>query len=678
MSPTSLDVRPLLPRQQEPVTAPVGPVLILGGAGTGKTHCVAARIAVLVKRDERPLGMTLLTHTGGASEYVTQKVQEFLVGLDDTFLGFFVGTPTQFALELLRYGGMAALGRSSDFTVWAGSHAEQFVADLLLEANRKNRWQLLVKARSILRWHRLNRAGFPGENLPPQESYWRDVVDAYEAAKAAQNAVVPADLVPLVTRALEDRDFRELVTSQRCRHVLIDGLQDFTPAEYLMAKSLTGEGRSITVTANPNESVRLREGADDRVLGLFRLDYQALQRHTYSLSVNLRMTEVIGDAVNRISADPAMSYLSREQQEFLRIGYVAGDAVLPMASPELLVFDGRPADMYRYIFDQIKDLTDQGHSLAQMACISVDEASIERLRVLALARGMPYTVLGVEPPLRDRDVTCIMGLLTSLLNPKDVIALRNGVRFDSRLERQVLDRDAIIRIERTARERHLNVVDAAGRYADNPLIDEDHRRGITWFLDAREKLDRMLMDRVTRVDEICWRAVSLLEQAQGTATPLRSKAQVAKLLALAEDTAESYRSQFHEYDPRETLRIFLDEVDPGIHTDPLSLETVQPFGYRPGITLSTIAASQGLEWPIVWAVGASDHLLPGNVAAENEQRMRAAQRLFYVWASRARDRLFYCCATRSGPKQDAAPTRFLEPIGDILRYEAVPAPPPRS
>ena len=149
-------------------------------------------------------------------------------------------------------------------------------------------------------------------------------------------------------------------------------------------------------------------------------------------------------------------------------------------------------------------------------------------------------------------------------------------------------------------------------------------------------------------------------------------------MSLAKDTASLYGPQFLGYDPRKTLRVFLDEVNASIQTDPLSLENMQPFRYRRGITLSTIAASQGLEWPLVWAVGASDYILPGNVAAGNEQRMRAAQRLFYVWSTRARSRLFYCHAARSGLRQHAEPTRFLQPIGDLLKYETVPAQRPRN
>ena len=436
MSLISPSLRPLLPAQQRAATAPVGPTLILGGPGTGKSHCIAARIGFLLKDGEPATAIALLTKAEGASHDMKDRVRK-LVEPDDVSLGFFVGTPIRFALDLLRDDGMAILGRSADFTVWEQPEAREFVADVLLKGSGRNPWDKLDMARRILRWHGLNRARFPGEQVPPPQPHWQEVVQGYETAKVQQNMVDAADLVILAIRALEkDSDFRASVTSFWSRHLLIDGLQDFNPAEYLMVKSLTGRERSITVTANPDESVRLEEGADDRVLDLFKLDHQGPRRHTYSLSSNLRMTDAIGAAVNRIAADPSMEHLTSDRQEFLRISYMAGETTLPMAAPELMVFEGRSTEMYRGIFDHIRELTGQGHSLADMACICADEASIESLRVLAVARGIPYTSLGVAPLPRDRDVKCIMGLLTSLVNPHDMIALRNGVRVDPRLDRQ--------------------------------------------------------------------------------------------------------------------------------------------------------------------------------------------------------------------------------------------------
>ena len=114
---------------------------------------------------------------------------------------------------------------------------------------------------------------------------------------------------------------------------------------------------------------------------------------------------------------------------------------------------------------------------------------------------------------------------------------------------------------------------------------------------------------------------------------------------------------------------FLDHIDGEIGDDLLAPEKGSPFVPGQGLTLAHMDAARGLEWPVVWAVDMSDHILPGAASRADQRRMRQAQRRFYVTASRARNHLIFCHLIRSGPTQDAKPAPFLEPIGDLLRHE---------
>ena len=116
---------------------------------------------------------------------------------------------------------------------------------------------------------------------------------------------------------------------------------------------------------------------------------------------------------------------------------------------------------------------------------------------------------------------------------------------------------------------------------------------------------------------------------------------------------------------------FLDSINPDVKVDHLAPEVDGVMASRKGLTFATVEAAQGLEWPVVWAVGVSDHILPGEVPAWDVRRMRNAQRRFLIWSTRARDRLFYCHAILSGPTQDARPSGFLEPMGNWLEHEVV-------
>ena len=667
-------VTPLRPDQLEPAIAPVGPVLILGGAGSGLTHTIAARIAVWLKQGVIPLDIACLTHSAGGGNDIRRRVREFLPD-EDPFLGIYTGTPQQLALYLLRLGGMESLGRSAGFTVWQRDEARALLAELLAANGRKPE-RVDAEAARLLDWRRLNPAGFPGEVTPPGSPDWPDLVAAYQAEKERQNVVDHGDLVTLVTLALErDRDFREETASSTSRHLLIDGLQDLAPAEYGMARLLTGPERSITVAANPNAVVCT--DADYRVLEAFGVDFPEAEKGAYLLKMNARSTSAIGEAVTRISHDPAMGHLFGEQHRHFRTNRRVGTTSMPMVPPKLLVFEGRPADMYRHIVDRTQEFVAQGYALEDIACIYQDASILDHLRLLAVSRGLPYTVLGSGPRAWDRDARRITGLLASLLNPHDVAAFRIAASPDPRLEPPWLDPTEAVRIAGMARDLGADLVQAAGRYCRNPLIDAGLRRGLEWFVDAWQNLDRMLGEPFTGVHDICRRAVFLLEEEQGPAHPLRSKFQVRQLLVLAGRAPVLSDAQPGPQEAREALREFLDTIHPEINADPLAAENTDPASPTRGLTLTTVAAAQGLEWPVVWAVGASDHILPGDVPATDQRRMRAAQHLFYVWSTRARDLLVYCHATRSGPERDARPTRFLGPVGGLITHEVVPPPNPR-
>ena len=675
-TPPILPVTPLRSDQLEPATARAGPVLILGGAGAGATHTVAARIAVWLKQGVDPSQITCLTHSAGGGDDIRRRVRDFLPD-EGPSLGIYTGTPQQLALYLLRLGGMEVLGRSGDFTVWQRDEALALLAELLA-ANGRKRGRIDPEARRMLEWHRLNRAGFTGEGIPPGSPDWPDLAAMYQAEKERQNVVDQGDLAPLATLAVErDRVFREGVAWSECRHLLIDGLQDLALAEYRMLSLLAGPERSITVAANPNACVLTGDYTDYRVLEAFQNDFPEVDEYVYQLRMNLRSTAAIGKAANLMSHDPVMGGLSGDRHRYFRTNRRVGTKSLPMVPPALLVFEGRPADMYRYIFDRTEQFVEQGYALEHIACVYQDPSVLDHLRLLAVSRGLPYTVLGGEPRAWDRDARRITGLLGSLLNPHDLVAFRIAASPDPRLEPPWLDPMVAVRIAGMARELGADLVQAAGRYCRNPLIDAGLRRGLEWFVDAWQNLDRMLGEPFTGVHDICRRAVFLLEEAQGAAHPVRSKFQVQRLLALSGREPVLSDPQPGPQEAREALREFLDSVHPEINGDPLSGENADPCGPSRGLTLTTVAASRGLEWPVVWAVGVSDHILPGNVPATDQGRMRAAQSLFYVWSTRARDVLTYCHATRSGPERDARLTRFLEPVGELMTPEVVPPPNPR-
>ena len=670
-------IAPLTPEQYRLAAAPVGPVLIRGGAGTGKSHTIAARIAILLQNGT-PDRITCLTHSLGAPEYIQKKVSDFLQDESSSYSALSIITPQQWALDLLRYGGMQLFGRSADFTVWGRGEAQEFVAELL-GVNRANQRNVYSEAQRILKWHWSTRASLHGEPTPPDNPEWPHVMKRYEEWKLRQNIIDKSDLTHLSILALaESSDFQQLFAWELCGHLLIDDLHDFSAAEYRMVTLLAGPERSVTVSANVDESVRTGEDADPQVVSRFMEDYPTAGQDRPSLHINIRSTEAIVDAVNRVTADPVMTYLMDGPQRSVRKNYTIRGTLVPMEPPQLLEFEGRTVDMCRYVLDRSRKLVEEGYALEDVACIYQDKSLLDHLRLLAVSQGVPYTVLGGEPRPRDRDVNRLIALLWCVVNPYDVASLRRAACVDLHQDHRLLDWNVSMRLAQTAADQHIDLIQSARRYGENPLIDAELRRDLESFVAAWPALNRLVDDPATRVVDICERALSLLEKALGTSYPLRSKAQIRMLLDRAKNWRDSLDLTQHHYNPREQLRIFLDNTNADIYADPLSSENEDPGVRERGITFSTVAASRGLEWPVVWAVGASDHILPGNIPIDDHRGMQESQRLFYVWSTRARNQMIYCHAIRSGPTGDAKPCRFLEPMGDLLRHQVVSSPEPRG
>ena len=673
---TTSPVTPLRSDQQLAAMAPMGPVLIHGGAGTGKTHTIAARIAIALKNGEQPSRIACITHSTGGGRDIMQRVMKFLPG-NPSAPRFFSGTTLWFALGLLRFKGAQVLGRSPAFSLWQRDEALELFA-VLLGANRRNRRSVYAEAERLWDWYLRAQAGGTDERTPPERAEWIDVVNRYGAEKLHQNAVDRGDVVPLMIQALEkDKQFRATVGRDRLKCLLVDDFQNITPVEYQFLCLLTGPEQGITIAVNPNQGGRMSQGGDDRLLEIFRLGHPRVRDNTVHLTINHRATKVLGKAITRITDDPRMPHLAREDDVFFRTNISVGGRSMPPETPLLRTFEGRPADMYNHILDGSEEFVEQGYALKEIAVVFQDDSILDDMRPLALSRGIPYTVLGGKPRALDRDIRCLTGLLRCLLNPSDFNAFRSGVCVDPHLDHQWLDANVALATRRIAAHENISLAQAARRQSDNPLLDTDARMGLRFFADTHDDLNRMLRDPSTHAYDLCRRAVTLMKEAQGSAHPLEQKAQMERLLGMARVMSRRTDHGRGQHDPRQELLQLCDAIGGEVNVDPLGSENSDPFGLNPGITFTTVEASQGLEWAIVWVVGASDHLLPGTVSPENERKMREAQRHFYVMATRARNLLIFCHAVRSGPTQDAKPSPFLVPIGDILRYEVIPPPAPR-
>ena len=433
-------IEPLDPRQRAAAEAPEGPVLILGGPGTGKSHALLARVAVLLERGESPLSIACLSCSRQGAEDLRRRLAQ-CSETADSYHRMFIGTFHRCALYLLRTSGAGVLGIPAHFTVRDRRQAVETLSELLnanpdlgIPPRRANR---------VLNWHWLDQARSRYDSVPPEASSWLEAVRLHTDEKSRQAVVDVDDLIPLAVRAMErDPQFRDSWRSIITKDILVDDFQEITEAQYCLLTLMTSTARSIAVAANPNEYAGLQPGSDPSLLERFRLDWREVNdrddlaareprgRRFHVLRLNHRATRILSLVADRMVSHQTMTGLHQDGQTSLR---VAGTA------PTLLRFEGRLADMYLHVLQAARQMVEEeGSAWEDLACIYRNHETFDRMRTLVLAEGMPYTVLGGGRRERGGDTGAVIAMLTLLLNPYDANSFSAAAATDPRPGRNTL------------------------------------------------------------------------------------------------------------------------------------------------------------------------------------------------------------------------------------------------
>ena len=662
-------ITPLDPLQQAAAEAPAGPVLVLGGPGTGKTQALLARVAVLLERGESPSSITCLSCSSQGAEDLRRRVAQ-CPETSVSSSAMFIGTFHRCVLQVLRTWGGGILGMPTHFTIHNRVQALESLSGLL-----STNPDLEIKprqARRVLQWHRLNQTRSQFEPLPPEAGSWPQAIRLYRSENARRDVVDVDDLIPLAVWAMEQvAEFSDCWRSMGTRHLLIDDFQEITEAQYRLLTLITGTAPSITAAANPNGSVGLQLGSDPRLLERFRLDWSEVNdphknprdRRTHLLKINHRATKMLSQMADRVVSHQTMTGLHQESQTSLR---VAGTV------PILRRFEGRPEDMYLHVLQSAQRMVDDGSDWGDMACIYRNHQTFERMRTLVLAEGIPYTVLGGDRWEWGGEAGGVIAMLNLLLNPKDTVSCSAAAATDPRPERNRLDSKVVHQLWRAAQELGANLAEAAEARIAYYKEGSKAYRGLCYMTSAWRELTAMLENPETVLVDLCQHAMALLRSAGLSRSNRDVEPGMIRLLAMAKSLP------LHEDDtPRDSLSRLLDALNADPDHDPLELERNDPLSSNSALTFSTIATSSGRQWYTVFVLDARDGVMPGRVSPDDGEQWHEEQRLFYVASTRASDRLVYCYAVRSGPNQGAMPSRFLGTIGDdLLQMETIPGPGP--
>ncbi|MEX2401393.1 MAG: UvrD-helicase domain-containing protein [Rhodothermales bacterium] len=632
--------------QQDAVRVTDGPVLIIAGPGSGKTRTLTHRIAYLIATARaRPRDILALTFTNKAAREMKDRIRA-LVGEESRSL--WMGTFHSTFARLMRYEG-EKIGYSSDFSIYDTDDSERILRQLM------DRYSIDTKQynpRSIR--HMLssakNRMVSPSEYERKAASAMQDVAaqlfGPYEEMLRASNALDFDDLLIKPIRLFEQHPEVLEKYQNRWKFVHIDEYQDTNRAQYVLANLLSKRHQNLCVVGDDAQSIYAFRGADIGNILSFQRDYADAE--TVRLEQNYRSTQRIlrlADSIIKHNKDQLEKTLWTENPE--------GEYVTLMEALS-------EKDEAQKIERTIRDLTVRvGYGYEHFAVLYRTNAQSRSIEDALRRGGIPYRVIGGMSFYQRKEIKDVLAYLRLIVNPSDTASLRRIINYPTR----GIGDKTLERIIDFSRERRVTAWEAVERFEEIGLgTRADKAVGafrdmMKQYIEAAESdtpgedIARELVKETGMIDE--------LRKEQTTENLMRWENVQELLSAIAEYTAG---------DPgNRNLSTFLQEVSLMTDLDETDLDEAR-------VTLMTLHASKGLEFPVVFIGGLEEGLFPLARASESITELEEERRLFYVGATRAEERLYLLHARsrfRYGQHESSVRSRFLDEVDvDVVRTES--------
>ena len=725
VDPESL-TRGLNDRQREAVTHAGSPLLILAGAGSGKTRVLTHRIAYLLATGRARAGEILaITFTNKAAAEMRERAGA-LVG--DDARRMWVSTFHSACVRLLRYEHEAA-GLSSSFTIYDAQDSQRLIQMVLKaqDVDIKRFTPKMVAARISDAKNELIGPKRYAETAG-KDPVSRIVADAYveyDKRMRASNALDFDDLIMRTVDLLRDNPLIAEHYHRRFRHILVDEYQDTNHAQYVLVRALVGDGSDgvtpaeLTVVGDSDQSIYAFRGATIRNIEEFERDFTGAR--TILLEQNYRSTQNILSAANAVIA-------RNTGRRAKNLWTASGDGAL-------ITLDAADSehDEARFVVGEIDRLADSGVDWGDIAVFYRTNAQSRALEELLVRQGIPYRVVGGTRFYERREIKDALAYLQVISNPDDTVAARRVLNVPKRgigakAEEAIAAHAAHHGISFGAALRHLWLragrpagegegidVDALARSASTDQASADssvsvssggaagENPGARDGADASAAADSSaaaapasspvpsesapetapevlgITARAAKSAAAFWGLIETLRAAEA-----RGASQADILEEVLDRTgylAELRRSE----DPQDASRVenlaelhsvagaFAADAPGGTLADFLERvalvadsDQVPAEGERGGqVTLMTVHTAKGLEFPAVFVTGMEDGTFPHQRSLGDESELEEERRLAYVAITRARERLYLTrAAVRSawGTPQEMPPSRFLDDI----------------
>jgi len=644
---------PLNPAQDAAVRHAGGPLLVLAGAGSGKTRVLTARIAYLIQeRGVAPQKIFAVTFTNRAAGEMRSRVAA-LLGADPK--GLWIGTFHSLSARLLRREA-AHLEFGPNFTIYDQDDSESFIKRLLEQQGlspKANPPRAIHAVISSAKNRMLLAEELGAQAESPLERVAAQIYAVLGPALRQANAMDFDDLLLHPLALFREHPERLAYWQQRFQHVLVDEFQDTNAAQYRLVKLLAAGHTNLCVVGDDDQAIYGWRGADVRHMLSFQQDFPAAT--LIKLEQNYRSTQVILDAANGVIAENA-----RRLGKTLFTATQGGEPVtLLTAADERDEAEWLAAELARRAAEA--DVPYEG-----MAILYRTNAQSRPLEEAFRFRGIPYRLVGAVSFYERREVKDVLAYLRLIANPADDEAFVRVVN----VPRRGIGDASLSQLLRTAAQWGKPLLETA-RAADRVA---DLRPNVREAFQALAQLIDDLRARYGDADPatVLERTIATVGYGQYLADEgpegIERLENVQELIAGAAEWAETAADEGEEAG---------DEVGEGgtgkgaslieryLTQAALVTSADQGTGDPTGVTLMTVHMAKGLEWPVVTLAGLEDGLFPLARAAGEPGGLEEERRLCYVGLTRAREKLYLSWARtryRNGRLEMSESSRFLEAL----------------
>ena len=630
-------------QQQEAVTTTKGPLLIIAGAGSGKTKVLTHRMAYLIQQENvSPKEILAVTFTNKAAAEMRERVAT-LVGPESQ--GVWLSTFHSLGVRILRRD-INKLDRENNFVIFSTADQTAVIKDILKELNidsKKYPPALFLGNISKAKNELLTLEGFQAQAQDFLQAVTARVYEFYQKKLRENNALDFDDLIMKTVQLLQTRPDVLERYQENFRYLMVDEYQDTNQAQYQLVKLLAARYRNLCVVGDEDQSIYGWRGADIRNILDFERDYP--EAKVIKLEENYRSTQVILDAANGVIRNN-----QERKEKQLRTSQKGGENVVYYRADDQY-------DEARFIAQEIRRMYLNGErKFSDFALLYRTNAQSRVFEEVFMREGVPYKIVGGTKFYDRKEIKDIIAYLRIIFNPLDSVSLFRIINVPKRS----IGDSTVEKINKFAQEKSLPFYQALNQIDQIDTLSARSKQSVKKFLVLIENLKQTSGSIRQLINAILEQTGYLNELERENSPEAEGRIENLKeFLSVAEE--------FSQRNPEGTLDLFLEQITLVSDVDSLDEE-------ENGVILMTLHSAKGLEFPIVFMVGMEEGIFPHfralNAASQGINReMEEERRLCYVGITRAREQLYLTSAWQRmlyGSMSCNFVSRFLEEIPSSL------------